>query len=111
MDIAETDKSYILKIELPEVNQDDVKISVENGVLTIKGERTQEKEEKGKKFHLVERYSGAFQRSFSLPANADERKIDAIYKDGMLTAELRKTPETKPTPLMDTLGTYVCALR
>lgn len=95
IDISETDKEFIIKAEIPDVKKDDVKIDVDNGVLTIHGKREQEKEEKGEKFHRVERYYGSFVRSFSLPENVDENKIDASFKDGMLNLRLKKTAETK----------------
>ena len=66
VDIAEDDKEYLIKVELPEVKKEDVKVTVENGVLTITGERKFEKEEKGKKYHRVERAYGSFMRSFTL---------------------------------------------
>jgi len=96
VDIAETDKAFEIKAEIPEVNKEDVKVTVHNGVLTIQGERKQEKEEKGKRFHRVERYYGSFTRSFTLPDNADETKISASFKDGVLTLEIEKTEEAKP---------------
>ena len=69
VDITETDEEYLIKAEIPEVKREDVKVSVENGVLTMQGERKQEKEEKGKKFHRVERYYGSFLRTFTVPDN------------------------------------------
>jgi HSP20 family protein len=95
VDISETDNEFMVKAEIPEVNKEDVKVSVDNGVLTIQGERKQEKEEKGKKFHRVERYYGSFARSFTLPDNVDETKVKATFKDGMLTLQIPKTAETK----------------
>jgi len=96
VDIAETDKAFVIKAEIPEVNKEDVKVTVDNGVLAIRGERKQEKEEKGKKFHRVERYYGSFTRSFTLPDNVDESKIKASFKDGMLNLEIQKTEKAKP---------------
>jgi HSP20 family protein len=96
VDIAETDKAFEIKAEIPEVNKDDVKVTVHNGVLTIQGERKQEKEEKGKKFHRVERYYGSFTRSFTLPDNVDETKIEASFKDGILNLQIQKAVEVKP---------------
>lgn len=96
VDISETDDEFVVKAELPEVKKDDVKVTVENGVLSIEGERKQEKEEKGKKFHRVERYYGKFYRSFSLPANVDEAGIKAAFKDGMLNLSVPKTAKSKP---------------
>jgi len=96
VDIAENDKEFVIKAEIPEVNKEDVKVSVDNGVLTIQGERKQEKEEKGKKFHRVERYYGSFTRSFTLPENVDESKVKASFKDGMLNLNIPKTEKDKP---------------
>lgn len=96
VDISETDAEFTVKAEIPEVKKEDVKVTVENGVLTILGERKQENEEKGKKFHRVERYYGSFVRSFTLPDNVDGAKIKATFKDGMLNLQLPKTAESKP---------------
>jgi len=96
VDIAETDKEFIIKAELPEVKKEEVSVSVDNGVLTLRGERKQEKEEKGKKFHRIERFYGSFTRSFTLPDNVDETKVDASFKDGMLQLTIPKTKESKP---------------
>ena len=94
VDIVETDKEYLIKAELPEVNKEDVKVSIENGELRLSGERKQEKEETGKKFHRIERYHGSFMRSFSLPDNVDAENIKASFKDGMLNLSLPKSGET-----------------
>jgi len=96
VNIAETEKAFEIKAEIPEVNKEDVKVTVHNGVLTIQGERKQEKEQKGKKFHRVERLYGSFTRSFTLPDNVDETKISALFKDGMLNLQIQKTEEAKP---------------
>jgi len=96
VDIAETDKEFIINAEIPDVKKEDVKVMVDNGILTISGERKQEKEEKGKKFHRVERFYGSFSRSFTLPNNVYESKIEASFKDGMLNLTVPKTEETKP---------------
>jgi HSP20 family protein len=96
VDIAETDKEFSVKAEIPDVKKEDVKVTVDNGVLTIKGERKQEKEEKNKKFHRVERFYGSFTRSFMLSDNVDENKIEASFKDGMLNLKIPKTEATKP---------------
>lgn len=96
VDISETDKEFSIKAEIPDVNKEDVKVSVDDGVLTITGEKKQEKEEKGKKFHRVERYYGSFSRSFTLPENIDEKKIAASFKDGMLNLSIPKTQKSKP---------------
>jgi HSP20 family protein len=96
VDITETDDEYLIKAEIPEVKREDVKVSVENGVLTLQGERKQEKEEKGKKFHRVERYYGSFMRTFTVPDNVDETKVRAEFKDGVLNVHLPKTEKAKP---------------
>jgi len=96
VDISESDTEYLIKAELPEVKKEDVKVTVENGVLTLQGERRQEKEEKGKKYHRVERSYGNFARSFTLPESVDEGAVKAEYKDGMLNLHLPKTEKVKP---------------
>ena len=92
VDIAETPEEFQIKAELPEVKKDDVKVSVENGILRLEGERKHEKEEKGKKFHRVERSYGSFLRSFTLPENVDDTKVQAEFKDGVLNVRLPKAP-------------------
>jgi HSP20 family protein len=96
VDIAEDEKEYLIKAELPEVKKEDVKVTVENGVLTITGERKFEKEEKNKKYHRVERAYGSFMRSFTLPEGAAGDKISAEFKDGVLKVHLAKSAEAKP---------------
>ena len=95
VDISETDKEFIIKAEIPEVKKEDVKVTVDKGVLTIQGERNQEKEEKGKKLHRVERFYGSFSRSFTLPENVDDATIKATFKDGMLNLQIPKTAGAK----------------
>ena len=99
VDIAEDDKEYLIKAELPEVKKEDVKVTVENDVLTITGERKFEKEEKNKKYHRVERAYGSFMRSFTLPQGAAGDKINAEFKDGVLKVHLPKSAEAKPKPI------------
>lgn len=96
VDISETDGEYLIKAELPEVKKDDVKITLEEGVLSIQGERKHEKEEKNKKFHRVERAYGRFVRSFVVPDYVDESKIKAEYQDGVLHLHLPKSDKAKP---------------
>jgi HSP20 family protein len=96
VDISESDGEYLIKAELPEVKKEDVKVTVENGVLTLQGERRQEKEEKSKRFHRVERSYGSFVRSFSLPESVDESSVKADYKDGVLNLHLPKSEKVKP---------------
>jgi HSP20 family protein len=96
VDISETDKEFVVKAEIPEVKKEEIKVNVDNGVVTIQGERKHEKEEKGKKFHRVECYYGKFARSFTLPDNIDETKIKASFKDGMLNLQIPKSAAAKP---------------
>ena len=96
VDIQETDKEYLIKAELPEVKKENVKVEMLDGVLTIEGERTQEKEEKGKKFHKVERAYGKFVRQFALPTEVEAAKVQAEFKDGMLNVHLPKSASAKP---------------
>jgi HSP20 family protein len=96
VDIQETEKEYLLKVELPEVKKEDVSVTVQDGELMITGERKLEKEEKGKKFHRIERAYGTFVRLFALPMDADETRITAEYKEGLLLLHLGKL--NKPLP-------------
>jgi HSP20 family protein len=96
VDIQETEKEYLVKAELPEVKLEDVKVTVENGVLAIQGERRQEKEEKNKKFHRVERSYGTFLRTFAVPLDAEENKVAADFKDGILRVHLPKAEKPRP---------------
>jgi HSP20 family protein len=96
VDIMETPEEFQIKAELPDVKKEDVKVSVDAGILRIEGERKQEKEEKGKKYHRVERSYGSFLRTFSLPDNVDESKVQADFKDGILNVRLHKSVKPKP---------------
>ncbi len=96
VDIQETDKEYVLKADLPEVKKDDVKVEFEDGVLTVEGERKQEKEEKGKTFHRIEREYGKFVRRFALPTEVDATKLTAEFKEGVLNVHLPKATNGKP---------------
>jgi HSP20 family protein len=96
VDITEDEKEFLIKAELPEVRKEEVKVSVEDGMLTLTGERKMEKEDKGKKYHRVERAYGMFMRSFALPENTDPAKVAAEFKDGVLTVRLPKAEAAKP---------------
>lgn len=89
VDISEEDKEFLIKVEIPEVKKEDIKVEVENGVLTLKGER--QEETKDKKRHRTERFYGKFERSFTLPDNVREDGVDANMEDGMLYIHLAKT--------------------
>jgi HSP20 family protein len=96
VDITEDAREYLVKAELPEIKKEDVKVSVENGELSISGERKFEKEEKGKKYHRIERSYGSFLRSFTLPGTTDATKVNAEFKDGVLTIHLPKNEKATP---------------
>jgi HSP20 family protein len=95
IDITEDDKEYLVKADLPEMKKEEIKVDVEEGVLSISGERKAEKEEKNKKFHRIERSYGSFMRSFTLPEDADGTKVVAEFKDGVLRVHLPKNPVVK----------------
>ena len=96
VDISEDDTEYRIQAELPEVKKEDVKVTAQEGTLTIMGERKFENEEKGRKYHRVERAYGSFGRSFSLPDDASPVKVSAEFKDGVLTVHLVKDEKAKP---------------
>jgi len=91
VDISETDKEYLIRAALPAVKKEDVKVTYENRMLTLSGERRREREEKGEKFHRVESFYGNFSRSFELPDTIDVERISAEAKDGVLTVHVPKT--------------------
>jgi HSP20 family protein len=96
VDVEETDKEYLIKAELPEVKKEDVKVTIEDGLLSIEGERKHEKEEKTRKVHRIERSYGKFVRRFTVPSEAENAKVTAEFKDGMLHVHVPKTQVAKP---------------
>ena len=90
VDISENDGQYLVKADIPGVAKDDIKITVDNDVLTIQGERKQEQEEENKHFHRVERFYGSFIRSFTLPDDADAAALKAAAQEGQLTVTIPK---------------------
>jgi HSP20 family protein len=96
VDLQETEGEYLIKADLPEVKKEDVKVTVQDNVVTVAGDRRQEKEEKGKKFHRIERAYGHFERRFALPTDVDTPKVHAEYKDGVLNVTLPKTAKALP---------------
>ena len=96
VDVMETDDEFQIRAELPGVEKKDVKLSVENGVLLISGHREQEKEEKGKRYHKIERAYGNFARSFTVPETVDAEKVTAEFKNGLLTVRLPKSEKARP---------------
>jgi HSP20 family protein len=97
-DVSETEGEYLIKAELPEVRKEDVNVTVLDGVLTLSGERKQEKHADGEKLHRVERQYGAFVRRFALPENADEQAIRAESKDGVIVIHVPKHKVVQPEP-------------
>lgn len=96
MDVQETENEYLIKADLPDVKKEDVKVSVEDGILAVEGERRMDKEEKGKKFHRVERSYGKFVRRMTVPTDVDQQKVQANFKDGVLNVHLPKSTTAKP---------------
>jgi len=97
--ISETADNYLIKAELPEVAKKDIDVSVHEGVITIRGERRLENQTSDEKHHRIESFYGSFARSFTLPADVDETRIQAESKDGVLTVRLPKTEVRKPRPI------------
>jgi HSP20 family protein len=104
VNITEDEKEYLITAELPEVALEDVKLTLENGVLSIKGERKHETESKNKKHHLVERFYGSFERSFTLPVDADPNKVNAGFKDGVLKISVAKSEAARPKQIEVHMG-------
>jgi len=92
VDISEDDRGYLIKADLPEMKKDDVRVTVEDGILCVSGERKTEKEDQKRKFHRTERSFGNFRRSFTLPEDADSTKVTAEFCDGVLKVHLPTTP-------------------
>ena len=95
IDVSETDDSYIIRAELPGMKKEDVKITINNTLVTIGGERKNEAEEKGRTYHRIERSYGSFERSFNLPGTVKSSSVEARFEDGLLTVALPKTEEAK----------------
>ena len=96
VDVVENKDNYVLKAELPGMNKDDVKITLENNILTIRGEKKNELESKEGKYQRIERNYGSFKRSFSLPGSIKVNDIDAQYQDGILTLTIPKAEDERP---------------
>ena len=96
VDVRETDESFVFTAELPGLSKNDVSITLEDNVLTLSGERQFEKEEGKNEFRRIERSYGHFTRSFTLPNEVDNDKVQAKYGDGLLTVMVPKTEKTRP---------------
>jgi HSP20 family protein len=97
-DISETEKEYLIRAELPAVKKEDVQVTLDDGVITIKGERKQSKEDRNEKFHRVETFYGSFERSFSIPDNVNPDAIRCDSKDGVLSVHIPKSEASKQKP-------------
>ena len=100
VDIKENMDSYQVTMEVPGVNKEDISIEMKDSVLSISGKREISSEEKDETYHRIERYYGSFCRSFTIPTPVDEKKIDAAYKDGILTISIPKKEEAKPKKIV-----------
>ena len=95
-DVVEDQAQLRISLELPGVRPEDVKVSVENSVLTVRGEKRQESEDKGERWHRYERSYGAFERTFTLPSTVDSERVQATAHNGVLTLTLPKSEKAKP---------------
>jgi HSP20 family protein len=96
VDVYESNGNIVLKAELPGVDKKDIKVDVKGRILTLKGERSTDKEVKEENFYRKESFSGTFQRAFTLPMEVDPQRIKAEYKDGVLKIEVPKPEDEKP---------------
>ena len=99
LDMSETKDALVIKAEIPGVDEKDIAVSLQEGVLTIKGEKRQEKEEKDERAHRIERSYGAFMRAVTLPATVEADKVSATFTHGVLTVALPKAPASKATTI------------
>jgi HSP20 family protein len=99
MDVTETEDEVSVLVDLPGLNKEDIKVSVENNVLSIVGEKSKADDTEGKRYHRAERVTGSFKRTLRLPAVVDASKIAAAYKDGVLALTLPKSEVAKPRPI------------
>src|ERR1700736_5537329 len=96
VDITEDEQEYLIKADLPEVQREEVKVTVENGVLVLSGQRRLEKENRNRRYHRIERSYGSFVRSYSLPDDADSSKVNAEFKEGVLKLHIPKSESARP---------------
>ena len=97
-DISETDQEYVIRAALPAVKREDVEVTLDAGIISIKGERKQQKEDKNEKYHRIESFYGTFERSFSLPENVDADGVRCESNDGVLTIHIPKSEVQKAKP-------------
>jgi HSP20 family protein len=99
LDVSETADALVVKLEVPGLEAGDIQLELQQDLLTVKGEKKQEKEDKQERYHRVERSYGAFARSVRLPVGVDAGRVTATFKNGLLTVTLPKTPAAKGTPI------------
>lgn len=104
VDVYEDEHNLVLKLEIPGMNEEDLKVSLEDQMLTVSGERKFEKEEKEESFHRIERRYGSFTRTFRLPSTVDTEKVEAGYDKGILKVTLAKRAEAKPKQIKVAIG-------
>jgi HSP20 family protein len=105
VDIVEDEKEYVISAELPDINKDDVKVTMENGLLTIRGERRFERDgQQQKKYHRVERFYGTFSRTFAMPDDGDSSSVRAEFKNGMLCVHIAKSESARPRQIEVKVG-------
>jgi len=104
VDVSETDNEFVVRAELPGMSHEDIDINVQDNILTLKGEKQQEKNEEGENFHRLERSYGSFSRSFTLPTGVNPEDIKANFKDGILEVSMPKAEEAKPKKIAITAG-------
>jgi HSP20 family protein len=104
IDVYETDAEFVVTADLPDVKKNDVKVQVQDGMLSIEGERQRDKEEKGKRFHRVEREYGRFVRRLVLSTEVDAAKVRAEFKDGVLRVQLPKSAQARPKQIEVAIG-------
>lgn len=104
VNISENDTEYLVSADLPEVKPEDVHVSLENGVLTLTGERKMENQDSGIKHHMIEQSYGRFVRSFSLPGDIDSSKVEAMFKDGVLRVHITKSEAARPKQIEIKVG-------
>ena len=95
VDISQDDQEYLLQADLPEMKKENIRVTVEDGILCVSGERKSEKEDQKRKFHRIERSYGNFRRSFTLPEDTDSKKVTAEFRDGVLKVHLPTTTIAK----------------
>ncbi len=110
MDVVATDDHYVLRADLPGLSENDVKIEVEDNVLTVSGERKSEHEQKGEGYYRVERSFGSFSRSVTLPEGVDADSIEGSFSDGVLEVQIPKPEQHKPRKVQISLGSQTKAI-